>query len=314
MKKLNWLWFGLLLTNPALAYLTPIGGGGGGGVSSVSGTAPIQSSGGSTPIISCIAATGSVAGCLSAGDWTIFNGKQAALGYTPVNKAGDNTVGPISFGTATTTAGAAYFDGGGVDDLASPIALKNGANANTRWDFYINPSSGVFSLYNPNQNFQPMSFNPLNETFGIGGTGPLWALNISYPDSSTSAGGNPVTNSPVLVLQNTDTTDGNMEHLAFNNSGNAIVCMLMGVNENHLAPGSQSGHAELHCRLAGVDTLVQSWNSDGTIKLPPRANGDTPTCGSPQSGNRAMTFDFIDCVCNGSAWVQPNSLHTACTF
>lgn len=49
-----------------------------GGVGSVSGTAPIVSSGGSSPVISCIVATGSVAGCLSAADWTTFNGKVSA--------------------------------------------------------------------------------------------------------------------------------------------------------------------------------------------------------------------------------------------
>jgi hypothetical protein len=45
------------------------------GVTAVSGTAPVVSSGGSTPAISMAVATGSVPGYLSAGDWTTFNGK-----------------------------------------------------------------------------------------------------------------------------------------------------------------------------------------------------------------------------------------------
>jgi len=50
-----------------------------GAVTSVSGTAPVVSSGGAAPAISMPAATGSVAGHLTAANWTTFNGKQDAL-------------------------------------------------------------------------------------------------------------------------------------------------------------------------------------------------------------------------------------------
>lgn len=50
-------------------------------VSSVTGTAPIASSGGSTPNISISQATGSSDGYLSAIDWTTFNNKQPAGTY-----------------------------------------------------------------------------------------------------------------------------------------------------------------------------------------------------------------------------------------
>jgi hypothetical protein len=49
------------------------------GVTSVTGTAPVVSSGGATPAISIPAATSLVDGYLSAADWATFNGKQAAL-------------------------------------------------------------------------------------------------------------------------------------------------------------------------------------------------------------------------------------------
>src|SRR5690349_11714383 len=45
---------------------------GSGSVTSVTGTAPIVSSGGATPAISCVVATGSVAGCLASADFTTF--------------------------------------------------------------------------------------------------------------------------------------------------------------------------------------------------------------------------------------------------
>src|SRR5437879_2647942 len=54
----------------------------GGFVTSVTGTPPIQSSGGNTPAISCIVATGSVAGCLAAADFATFNAKQPPLSTT----------------------------------------------------------------------------------------------------------------------------------------------------------------------------------------------------------------------------------------
>jgi hypothetical protein len=50
-----------------------------GTVTSVTGTAPVVSSGGNTPAISMAAATTSVDGYLTATDWTTFNAKQAAL-------------------------------------------------------------------------------------------------------------------------------------------------------------------------------------------------------------------------------------------
>lgn len=41
-------------------------------------------------------ASGSQAGLLSAADWTTFNGKQNALGFTPVNVAGDTMTGALT--------------------------------------------------------------------------------------------------------------------------------------------------------------------------------------------------------------------------
>ena len=56
------------------------GGGGGGGVSSVTGTAPISSSGGANPNISISQSSGSTNGFLSSTDWTTFNSKVGGSG------------------------------------------------------------------------------------------------------------------------------------------------------------------------------------------------------------------------------------------
>lgn len=71
-------------------------------VSSVSGTAPVVSSGGSTPAISMASATGSVSGYLASTDWATFNSKQAALTFTVplVNTANTVTLLAATTGTA----------------------------------------------------------------------------------------------------------------------------------------------------------------------------------------------------------------------
>ena len=67
------------------------------GVTAVSGTAPVVSSGGATPAISMAAATTSVSGYLTSTDWNTFNGKQAAGSYVTVGGA----LGTPSSGTLT---------------------------------------------------------------------------------------------------------------------------------------------------------------------------------------------------------------------
>ena len=72
-----------------------------GAVTSVTGTAPVVSSGGSTPAISMPAATSSVNGYLTSADWTTFNAKQPAGSYL-VN---GGALGTPSSGTATNLTG-----------------------------------------------------------------------------------------------------------------------------------------------------------------------------------------------------------------
>ena len=77
-----------------------------GGVASVSGTAPIVSSGGATPAISIPVATTSVSGYLSSTDWNTFNNKQAALGFTPYNATNPSGyISSITSGNVTTALG-----------------------------------------------------------------------------------------------------------------------------------------------------------------------------------------------------------------
>jgi hypothetical protein len=66
--------------------------GGGSGVASVTGTAPVVSSGGPNPNISIPQATGSVNGYLGSSDWTTFNNKQGAITLTTTGTSGASTL------------------------------------------------------------------------------------------------------------------------------------------------------------------------------------------------------------------------------
>ena len=103
-------------TSGTLAWTTPASG----GVTSVTGTAPVVSSGGTTPAISMAAAASGVPGYLTAADWSTFNGKAPIASPTftgtpaaPTATAGTNTtqIATTAFVTAAVTAGSggSYF-------------------------------------------------------------------------------------------------------------------------------------------------------------------------------------------------------------
>lgn len=85
------------------------GSGGGGSVVSVSGTAPVQSSGGTTPVISMHQADASNNGWLSSADWITFNaagiGDMTKAVYDPANLSSQITVKTIHISLAQAQAG-----------------------------------------------------------------------------------------------------------------------------------------------------------------------------------------------------------------
>lgn len=100
------------LTSPGVVEVN-IPSGGGGGVTAVTGSAPIASSGGATPDISITQATTVSDGYLSATDFNTFDGKQDALtagtgidltGNIVTNTAPDQTV-TLTAGTGISTSG-----------------------------------------------------------------------------------------------------------------------------------------------------------------------------------------------------------------
>lgn len=100
------------------------------GVTSVSGTAPISSSGGATPAISISQATTSTNGYLSSTDWNTFNGKQATLvSGTNIKTVNGTTLlgsGNLGVGTVTSVATGTGLSGGTITSTGT-ISLANTA-------------------------------------------------------------------------------------------------------------------------------------------------------------------------------------------
>jgi hypothetical protein len=114
-----------------------------GTVTSVTGTAPVVSSGGATPAISMAAATGSVNGYLTSTDWTTFNNKAAPFTYT---------TSYIPYGQGTTTPNQSSSLTFASSTLTAPIvSASNGlvVNSNTVSASYSIPSGSSASSVGP---------------------------------------------------------------------------------------------------------------------------------------------------------------------
>jgi len=94
------------------------------GVTSVTGTAPVVSSGGATPAISMAAATTSVSGYLTSTDWNTFNSKlstavTSAVAGTGVSVSGSTGAVTFSIGQAVATTSNVQFNSLGVGTAGS---------------------------------------------------------------------------------------------------------------------------------------------------------------------------------------------------
>jgi hypothetical protein len=137
-----------------------------GTVTSVTGTAPVVSSGGATPAISMAAASASANGYLTSTDWSTFNSKQPAGTYvTSVAVASSNGFAGTSSGGATpsltlTTSitGVLYGNGTALAaaTISAPLAYSagtlsitqattstNGYLTSTDWNTFNNKGSGT---------------------------------------------------------------------------------------------------------------------------------------------------------------------------
>ncbi|TSA62253.1 MAG: hypothetical protein D4R41_01850 [Sediminibacterium sp.] len=109
-------------------------------VTSVTGTSPIVSSGGTTPAISIPMATTSVNGYLSSTDWTTFNNKQSAL-TNPVTGSGTTNYLPKFTGASTIGNSLVYDNGTNVGIGTTSPAARLVASNNGGTGYEIDPAS-----------------------------------------------------------------------------------------------------------------------------------------------------------------------------
>jgi len=177
-----------------------------GTVTSVTGTAPVVSSGGATPAISMAAASTTTDGYLTSTDWNTFNSK------------GSGTVTSVSATSPVTSTG------GATPTIAMPAATTsvNGYLTSTDWTTFNNKGSGTVTSVAALT--LGTTGTDLSSTVANGTTTPVITLNV--PTASATNRG---------VLSSADWT-------TFNNKGSGTVTAVSVVSANGLA-GSSSGGA-----------------------------------------------------------------------
>jgi hypothetical protein len=155
----------------------------GGGVTSVTATSPVTSTGGATPVIAMPAATTSVSGYLTSTDWNTFNNKGAGTvtsvtGTSPVVSSGGATPA-ISMAAATTSVN-------GYLTSTDWTTFNSKAPATSGTSILYGNGSGGFSNVTIGTNLT-FSGGTLDATGGGGGlTGFTSAYNTSAPNATVT--------------------------------------------------------------------------------------------------------------------------------
>lgn len=114
----------------------PSKGSGGGGVVSVSGTAPITSTGGNNPVIGIPKSTSTQSGYLSSADWVTFNGKGSSFTSGNLTDAGTD-------GLVVTGGTGAVIGSGTSLAIAKATTSQNGYLSSADWTTFNNASTGA---------------------------------------------------------------------------------------------------------------------------------------------------------------------------
>ena len=252
------------------------GSGSSGSVTSVGATTPITSSGGSTPTIGVLTASGSQSGVLSPADFNSFAGKQGAITLTTT---GDS--GPSTWDSSTSTLNVPTYivGGGGTNTSTNDVVWDGGGLYDYKLEDYkiidlkpFSPTTGSFSGW--------QSELKLDEKFKLsGGTTngtTNWDAYIQNADSG------------YLELCSDNLSDSTYSKIVINPSdgvSNIFTCTVEGRIVEGLYAGSATtkgfwANCDLQ-RWYGNKNLVNDFSDDvieswipfgedvGTIQLPP---------------------------------------------
>jgi len=211
-------------------------------VTSVTGTSPIVSSGGTTPAISIPVATTSVNGYLSSTDWTTFNNKQGTITLT-----------------TTGTSGAATFS-------------SNTLNIPQYQSVITNPVTGTGTTnYLPKFTAASTIGNSVaydnGSQIGIGQTTLFVKFSVADSLAATSVGSN--YNPGIINIQNTNTTNGNLSLIGFQDASAFINLAAIGsINEVHSgSPNSVKGSLAFYTKPTGSGYITEKMRLDSSGNL-----------------------------------------------
>ena len=175
---------------------------------SVSASAPLSYDTNSGQLL-LARASGSSNGYLSSADWTTFNSKQNALGFTPLNKAGDSMSGALNMGSSDLTnagnismAAAKTFllsnNSSDPSSLTAADAGKTWFNSSTNQIKYWDGSSvlalgvsgaGLTNLNGLTGNTQTFTSGTAGTSPAINSSGTVHTLNIPLASAAGVTGG-----------------------------------------------------------------------------------------------------------------------------
>ena len=197
-------------------FTTPQGSGG--TVLSVVGTAPVSCTGGANVTCAMAQANGSTNGYLASADWSTFNGKQNALGYTPAHAgansditslAGLTTPLPTSEGGSGTAGGTGYRYGNGASPDTYNPTLPQPAIEHC-WS--IQPGVAAVSTMLGAVYYAPNGLTAASSSlFSARLTGPMTCSSapvIQFMDLGVGTPGTIYSSATVLLSLTTGTTPG----------------------------------------------------------------------------------------------------------
>lgn len=250
-------------------------------VTSVTGTAPVVSSGGTTPAISMAAASGSTNGYLTSADWTTFNSKQPAGSYLTNGGA----LGTPSSGTATNLTGLPLTTG-----VTGVLPIANGGtNASTA----ATARGNILPSYSGNAG-KVLAVNAGAtdvEYIAASGTGSVTSVDVSGGTTGLTTSGGPVTAAGTITLAGT---------LAVANGGTGTSTPSLVAGTNVTITGTwpnqtinSSGGGSMTYPGAGIanstgsawGTSYSTTGSGTVVALATSPTFVTPVLGTPTSGD-----------------------------
>ena len=256
------------LTSPGVVEVN-VPGGGGGGVTSVTGTAPIASSGGATPDISITQADGTTDGYLSSTDWNTFDGKfNVPTGLSTDYLDGTGAPQPfpsIPTGTVTSVGTTGLISGGPITTSGTITTSMNTAKLVGRYS----AGTGIMEEITVGSGLTLTGAGVLNNTATPTPTGYYGAFQDNTTQTAVSAN-----TAYAVKLNTTDLTNG--VSVVNDGSGNPTQITLANTGIYNIqfslqlekTSGSGNFTVDVWIRKNGVDVA----NTTGKVVLTGSAN------------------------------------------